>query len=332
MIGRAPAFWWREAPTLPARLLTPLGALYGAITAGRMARPGLALGIPVVCVGNFVAGGAGKTPTAIAIARRLRALGHAPAFLSRGYGRLAPHPDEVIRVVPERHGPAAVGDEPLLLARVAPTFVARDRVAGARAALADRATVLVLDDGLQNPALRKDLALAVVDGAGGVGNGLCVPAGPLRAPLERQWPCVSLAVIIGDGVAGDRVAAAAGIRGVPVLRARLRPDPDIVRALSDTPLLAFAGIGRPEKFFATLERQGLRVVGRRSFPDHHAYAPGDLRSLAQEAARLGAGLVTTEKDRVRLPPGFDATALPVALDFDQEGALDALLGGLRKVD
>ena len=180
----APRFWARERPGLAARALAPLGALYGLATARRMARPGTRVDAPVICVGNYVVGGAGKTPTAIAVARLLQNAGERVAFLSRGYGgapRAAP-----TRVDPHLHGALAVGDEPLLLARVAPCWVGADRVAAAREAIADGASVLVLDDGLQNPALVKDYAIAVIDGEAGFGNGLCFPAGPLRAPRNAR--------------------------------------------------------------------------------------------------------------------------------------------------
>jgi tetraacyldisaccharide 4'-kinase len=313
---------------MAALALAPLGHVYGAVTARRMAKAGFATAIPVVCVGNFVAGGAGKTPTALAIARRLEASGRAPAFLSRGYGgRLSRC--GVTRVDPARHVAAEVGDEPLLLARQAPTFVAADRRAGAAAAIAAGADILVLDDGLQNPSLRKDLSIAVVDGAAGVGNGFCMPAGPLRAPLARQWPNVSLLCLIGPGAPGEDVARTAAAAGLPMIRGRLVPEAAALDALRGRRIFAFAGIGRPEKFFATLAEHGLDVVGRRSFADHHPYAPADLAALTAAAAGLGAVLVTTEKDRMRLDISFAVLCLPVRLVFADATPLDALLARLR---
>ena len=324
---RAPNFWWTGSPTLAARLLQPAGAIYGTLTARRMAHPGLVLPVPVVCVGNLVAGGAGKTPTALALAGLLRDEGHRPAFLSRGYGRDLPRSqrDAVIRVDPALHGVKTVGDEPLLLAAAAPTYVAVDRRRAARQAMDDGATVLILDDGLQNPALAKTLSLAVVDGASGIGNGMCLPAGPLRAPLARQWPFVHALCVIGEGRLGDGVAAKAAAQGLPVLRARLRPDPAVVTRLKGVPLLGFAGIGRPEKFFTTLDDCGLTLLGRRAFPDHHAFTTEQRDALWTEAAALGAQLVTTAKDRVRLPADFPATVLPVVLEFENPEALRGLL-------
>ncbi|HEY8565538.1 MAG TPA: tetraacyldisaccharide 4'-kinase [Beijerinckiaceae bacterium] len=325
----APAFWQEPRPGLAARALQPLGALYGLLAARRMARRGARAALPVICVGNFTLGGTGKTPTALAIATRLEAFGERPAFLTRGYGGSLPGP---VRVDPERHGSREVGDEPLLLARAAPTVVARDRVAGAALCARKGATVIVMDDGLQNPSLAKDLALAVVDAGVGLGNGLTFPAGPLRAPAAAQWPRVHGLILVGAGEAGAAVARAAEERGLPVLRGSLLPDPAVAEGMKGRRLLAFAGIGRPDKFFATLAELGAEVVLHRPFPDHHAYAAAEIEALVAEAARAGLSLVTTEKDLVRLR-GDAATAgasgaieaLPVALALAEPAALDALL-------
>lgn len=328
---RAPAFWWRPRPGLAARALAPAGAAYGAVAGRRMGMAGTRVGVPVICVGNFTVGGAGKTPTAIEIARHLVAAGHEPAFVSRGYGgaaRSAP-----LRVDPARHAAAEVGDEPLLLARIAPCFVGADRLAAARAAAAAGASAVLMDDGLQNPALAKDLRVAVVDGAVGIGNGLCLPAGPLRAPMDRQWGGVDLVLVVGPGDAGDAVAAEAALRRFPVLRATVEPDARAVGALSGRRLFAFTGIGRPEKFFDTLAGAGLDVVGRRAFPDHHAFTAAERDALLRDAAAAGAVLVTTEKDRVRLPADapFGAppiAVLPIRLGFDDPETLAEMLGRL----
>lgn len=319
---RPPRFW-HDTPDHPAaRLLAPLGRLYGGRVAARMDRPGARAGCPVLCLGNFTLGGAGKTPTAITLALMLRAMGATPAFLSRGYGGRLPGP---VRV--EGHGWRAVGDEPRLLAGYAPTIVARDRVAGAALCRASGADVIVMDDGLQNPSLGKDLALAVVDAGAGIGNGLPFPAGPLRAALSRQWPHVAGLVLIGDGAPGEAVAAEAARRGLPVHRARLVPDG---RAVAGRRVLAFAGIGRPEKFFASLREVGCEIAATRRFPDHHPFRAADLARLAAEAERLGADLATTEKDVSRLPPAFAerVRVLPVALRFADPDALRARLAAL----
>jgi tetraacyldisaccharide 4'-kinase len=271
-------------------------------------------------VGNFTLGGAGKTPTALALAALLRDLGAKPAFLTRGYGGRLAGP---VRVDPARQSVAETGDEARLLARAAPTILARDRPAGAALCHRDGADVIVMDDGLQNPSLAKTLSLAVVDAGAGLGNGLPFPAGPLRVPLARQWPHIHGLVLIGDGPRGAPVAEDAGARGLPVHRARLIPGAD----LTGRRVLAFAGIGRPEKFFASLEEAGATLAGRRTFPDHHPYAAADEAALAAEAARLGAALITTEKDHVRLSPRFaDRVAtLPVTLVFADAAPLRAQL-------
>ncbi|MGH1572944.1 tetraacyldisaccharide 4'-kinase [Methylobacterium sp. P31] len=314
---RPPAFWAAEAGHPAALCLAPFAAAYGALVARRMDRPGARAGCPVLCLGNFTLGGAGKTPAALMVGALLADFGRAPAFLSRGYGGRMAGP---VQVDPDRHGAAEVGDEPLLLARRAPTIVSRDRPAGAALCRTRGADVIVMDDGLQNPSLAKDLTLAVVDAVAGLGNGLPFPAGPLRAPLTRQWPHVSGLILVGDGAPGDVLARTAERRGLPVHRARLVPDTDVVAGRR---CLAFAGIGRPEKFFATLAEAGAVIAGTRPFPDHHPYSAGELAALAAEAQRLGADLVTTEKDAVRLPPGFSeqARVLRVHLMLDDPEAL-----------
>ncbi|MBL8588379.1 MAG: tetraacyldisaccharide 4'-kinase [Methylobacteriaceae bacterium] len=327
---QAPDFWMRPRPGVAARLLQPFAALYGALARRRLAGPATRAGAPVICLGNFTLGGAGKTPAALALGARLAARGERVAFLSRGY-RGALSGLEPVRVDPERHDAAAVGDEPLLLARLAPTFICADRLAGARAAIAAGASVVVMDDGLQNPALAKDLSILVVDSGVGFGNGLTLPAGPLRAPLAAQWPLVDAVLAIGEGAAGAAILAEAAARGLPTLSARMTPDPAAVAALRGAPLLAFAGIARPQKFFDTLAAAGLEIGATATFPDHHAYALGEIESLARRAAQEGLRLVTSEKDLMRLSPAARAagaaaglTALPATLDFFA-GDLDALL-------
>ena len=320
----APGFWARRPPGLTARALRPLGALYGLATARRMARPGARVDAAVVCVGNFVLGGAGKTPTAIAVARMLQGAGERVAFLSRGYGGAARA--EPIEVDAAIHDAESVGDEPLLLARVAPCFVGADRVAAARLAIARGASVLALDDGLQNPSLAKDFSFAVIDGEAGFGNGLCFPAGPLRAPPERQLPFVSAEVVIGGGA--DALAAlSAPAPDKPIFRAALELDALVGATLVGLPVLAFAGIARPEKFFATLEAIGARVAVKRRFADHHAYGAREIVALIAEADARGLTPVTTEKDHVRLAPGYRRAilALPVTLRFQTPKIVAALL-------
>ncbi|HYE00391.1 MAG TPA: tetraacyldisaccharide 4'-kinase [Alphaproteobacteria bacterium] len=318
---RAPAFWGAP-PGLAAALLAPLGAAYAG--AGRLRRRLAAperAGVPVLCIGNLVAGGAGKTPVALAVARALRGQGHDVHFLSRGYGGRERGP---LRVDPVVHDAAAVGDEPLLLAEMAPAWVARDRAAGARAAAAAGAGMLVLDDGFQNPALAKDLSLLVVDGGYGIGNGRVMPAGPLREPMAEGLARADAVVLIGEDERG--LAPALGGAG-PLLRARLMPEPGMAAWLKDRRVVAFAGIGRPEKFFATLRGLGAVAVSETAFPDHHPYRPEEVMTLVERAAALGAAPVTTRKDLVRLPREAQAMvhALPVAVAWEEPARLDRLL-------
>ncbi len=317
---KAPAFWSRP-PGFVAWLLAPLGWIYGAVTAWRMGRTGISAGIPVICVGNLTAGGAGKTPTVLLLAAALRARGECPFVVSRGYGGRLAGP---VRVDPDGMTAAECGDEPMLLARRVPVIVARDRLAGARLAKEEGATLVLLDDGLQNPRLTKDCTIAVVDAGQGFGNGFCLPAGPLRAPVAMQMRHVDALLLIGDRpppalVDGDR----------PLFRARIVPDPQAIARLAERRLMAFAGIGRPEKFFATLRESGLTVVETRAFADHHPFSDAEIADLRQEAAAKGLTLVTTEKDAMRLPADArDIEMLPIALSPEGDGlpalVLDAI--------
>jgi tetraacyldisaccharide 4'-kinase len=321
---RAPRFWFKRRPTLLARLLQPAGWVYGRVTARRMRGPSERAGAPVICVGNFVAGGAGKTPAALALARMLIAEGRRVAFLSRGYG--GAERAEPLLVDPNVHNAAIVGDEPLLLARVASCWVGPDRARSAQRAIEAGANALVLDDGLQNPGLAKDLAFAVVDGETGFGNSLCVPAGPLRAPLAAQLPFVrALVVLGGDDASAGRIAALAP--GKPLIRAGLEPDALAAAPLIGREVVAFAGIARPEKFYATLRRVGAQIVTTRDFADHHPYTPDEIEALIEEAGRRNALLATTEKDLVRLAPrqARSVMTLPVTLRFEDPKAVRRML-------
>jgi tetraacyldisaccharide 4'-kinase len=321
---RAPRFWMKRRPTVLARLLHPVGILYGRTTARRMRGPSERAGAPTICVGNFVAGGAGKTPAALALARMLIGNGRRVAFLSRGYG--GAERVEPLMVDANAHTAAVVGDEPLLLARIAPCWVGTDRLRSARSAVEAGANALVLDDGLQNPALVKDLAFAVVDGETGFGNGLCVPAGPLRAPVSAQLPFVrALIVLGGEEAALSAIAAAAP--GKPVIRASLEPDALAAAPLIGREVVAFAGIARPEKFYATLRRVGAQIVMTRDFADHHRYTPREIETLIDEAGRRSALLATTEKDSVRLGARHAraVVTLPVTLRFEEPGVVQRML-------
>jgi tetraacyldisaccharide 4'-kinase len=320
---REPGFWWRQQ-SVAGMLLAPVGAAYGAVAARLMATTGDRAAVPVICVGNLTLGGSGKTPTAIAIARSLAAAGEKPFMLTRGYGGTQSGP---LHVDLKRHRARDVGDEPLLLARVAPTIVSSDRVLGARVAHASGATVVVMDDGLQNPSLHKNLALAVIDGRRGVGNGLVFPAGPLRAPLARQLGHIHAVLVIDESPAASPLITAAQERKLPVFRGKLAPDPASIEALRGRKILAFAGIGDPEKFFATLTIAGIEAPVRRGFADHHRYSVSEAQSLIADAERDGLTLLTTEKDLARLNGeaglavlAAKTQALPVTLRLDDEAA------------
>lgn len=334
---QSPDFWYPDQPLSPTAklrqlLLAPAAFLYaaGARLRQRMTVPER-ISVPVICVGNFTAGGAGKTPVAIAICERLKALGEQPHFLSRGYGGSETGP---LRVDPDRHTAPQVGDEPLLLATHAPAWVAIDRVAGALAAEHSGASVIVLDDGFQNPRLHKDMSLIVVDTGAGVGNGKVIPAGPLREPLPHALERATALVALGADDLDSSLKTTAAAHGRPVLRARLEPDTETGEALRGQPLVAYAGIGRPEKFFTTLRAIGADIKATRTFPDHHFFSEHDAEILLQLSADNGAKPVTTQKDAVRLktlqgPTGrrllAESLTLPVSACFADVPALDALL-------
>ncbi|WP_339028600.1 tetraacyldisaccharide 4'-kinase [Bradyrhizobium symbiodeficiens] len=322
---REPAFWYRPR-SLPSYVLWPLGALYGAITERRMLRQGADAGIPVICVGNYHVGGAGKTPTVLALTRLLRELGETPVVLSRGYGGRLQGPVMVDRT---RHTAADIGDEPLMMARDVPVAVARDRLDGVALAKSQGATVILMDDGFQNPRLLKDASLIVIDSERGLGNGQVFPAGPLRAPLKAQLDRTDALVLIGDGRAANEVAAELAKRDKPELRARLKPDAASLAQLFGKNVLAFAGIGDPERFFRTLRVSGVEVARTRPFADHHMFSREEIAALAADAEREQLTLVTTEKDLARLrgsegvPDGIVPFA--VQLEFDDPAKLRQLI-------
>jgi tetraacyldisaccharide 4'-kinase len=322
---REPAFWYRPR-SFKSHALRPLGALYGAIAERRMLRDGVDAGIPVICVGNYHVGGAGKTPTVLALTKLLRELGETPVVLSRGYGGRLTGPMMVDR---ERHTATDVGDEPLMMVRDVPVAVARDRREGVVLAKSQGATVILMDDGFQNPRLMKDASLIVIDSERGLGNGKVFPAGPLRAPLKAQLARTDALVLIGDGHAADDVASEIAARSKPVLRARLRPDAAAVAQLFGKQVLAFAGIGDPERFFRTLRTNNVDVVRTRPFADHHMFSQAEITALSADARREQLTLVTTEKDLARLrgSEGLPDGIVPFAvqLEFDDIAKLRQLI-------
>lgn len=320
-----PIFWWRPYAGPTALMLAPAARLWAWQTVRRMREaPRLTLGVPVICVGNFVVGGAGKTPTVIELARIVTGLGFRPGFLTRGYGGTAKGP---LLVTPASHGPEEVGDEALLLAARAPTVVSGDRPAGARLLLRAGVDFILMDDGFQNPGLHKDASFLVIDAASGLGNGRCVPAGPMRAPLAPQLAAAAAVIVMGEGDAAAPVVRAAARAGKPIWRARIGPDR--TDGWEGRPVLAYAGIGRPDKFFSTLSEVGATVKLARRFPDHHAFSEAEAEELLERARSEGLRLATTGKDMARLT-GRDGAAgrlaaasdvLAVHVEFEHEDAV-----------
>ena len=317
---KAPKFWNKGSNSVLPLLLTPLSMLYAVGDRLNRARvTPQSVSVPVICVGNAVAGGAGKTPVSISIARFLIAKGWKVHFLSRGYGGSYTGPT---RVVPDVHGANEVGDEPLILSGTAPTWISQDRVAGATAAVEDGAEVIIMDDGFQNPSLTKDISFLVVDGGFGIGNGSLLPAGPLRetwaSAIERAD-----AVIVVDPT---ELTADLACADKPRFNAKVIPL-DLQAELVGQKVVAFAGIGRPEKFFKSLQAIGADVIESFEFSDHHKFSQDDIMKLVERASNQEAALVTTRKDFVRLSAEAKlmTTVFDIDLTFEKPQGLQSLL-------
>lgn len=320
-IIKTPGFWYNPRLSALQKRLLPLSRLYGWTAQCRQAliNP-QKVRIPVICVGNFVMGGAGKTPAALALAAWLIGKGYAVHFLTRGYGGSEGGP---LQVDLNRHKAPDVGDEALLLAQTAPTWVSRDRVLGAQAAEGHHAQILIMDDGFQNPSLFKDLSLVVVDGLQGLGNSYVFPAGPLREPLERAVKRADAILFIGE----DRHNIRPLFSGKLLLKCSIVPDETSLQFIRQKPLIAFAGLGYPEKFFELLKHCSANLIEKYAFPDHHPYSLKDLEPLIASAKEKGAWLVTTEKDRVRVPNALQSQVktFKIKLEFESPSGLRDLL-------
>ena len=319
---KEPSFWYSKRG-IRATCLAPLGWVYAKLTAARLSRSTPHhLEIPVVCVGNINAGGTGKTPTVIALAQRLRDLGHVPHVVSRGHGGNLAGP---VNVDPAKHRADQVGDEPLLISAFCEVWVSKDRATGGQAAQEGGATIILLDDGFQNPSLHQDLKLVVVDAARGFGNGYCIPAGPLREPVGAGLARADVLITIGDTDAQDSFSAPTPAKPHR-FSAALVPLQTGMDWTTGT-YIAFAGIGQPDKFFDTLKDLGATLIRTEALADHEPLSAAFMSRLERDALAQGAQVVTTEKDAARLPRHWrgKVLSLPVRLEFQDEDALRVLL-------
>ena len=305
---KTPSFWyaplgWQALLLLPVSWLYQLGHRLYQATQGRPYKSNA----NVICVGNAVAGGSGKTPTAIALMKIIQAnnLAKTPIFLTRGYGGES---NDAFVVDLEHYNIGEAGDEAYLLAQHAPTIVCSNRAQGAKMAQGMGSDLIIMDDGLQNNSLHKDATFLVIDRASNFGNGKTIPAGPLREPLSRILPKANAIICIGDKLHSD----------TPVFESAIT-----VQRNHSGKYVAFAGLGRPAKFLTTLETLDIKIVGWHEFADHHLYSALEIQDLLNEANAKQAKLITTEKDHVRLPSDFKdkIETLPIALNFEGESAL-----------
>jgi len=327
-MSEAPPFWFQK-PGIAAWLLSPISAIYGRLSARRMMfSHRYEAHVPVICIGNFIAGGAGKTPTALAMAKVAKKAGFKPGFLSRGYGG---NISTATRVDVDVHNARDVGDEPLLLAAVAPTIVSADRPSGAKLLEENGVDIILMDDGFQNPSLLKDVSLVVIDSRRGLGNGFCMPAGPLRANMKQQLFKLSALLLIGRAEAAAQLVRQVAKMAKPIIQADIETKSP--SKFKGKKVLAFAGIADPSKFYASLEKAGADIVVKRGFHDHHAFSNEDCRDLMQRAKSENLTLVTTEKDHIRLAKMGNAQealreaalALRIELVFENPKMIELLL-------
>lgn len=327
---RAPSFWFRprqNAGIIP-HILSPLSLIWSEITKRRLKKGSWTkVNVPIVCVGNINAGGTGKTPSVIALISILNRMEIRAHVISRGYGGSLEGPTKVDE---KEHSAAEVGDEPLLIAPFAPCWVSKDRLLGVQAAVDAGAEVVILDDGFQNPSIHKDLNIVVVDAEVGFGNGYVIPAGPLREKLSDGLSRADVVLSIGNSN-----AQAAFSKEWPETNDITNWQGEIAPLntgmdWSEMRVLAFAGIGRPQKFFDTLVSVGAHVVATHSFGDHEPYGDAILQRLLKEAKSQNAQLITTEKDMVRIPPRFrrEVMPFPVRLSLNSEESVETILRDL----
>lgn len=303
MVSEAPPFWWSE-PDWRARALSPISYVYGRV-AGRRMENGRRekISVPVLCIGNFTVGGAGKTPTALALAAAAVEAGRRPGMLSRGYGGSLDGP---VVVDPHHHRAKDVGDEPMLLANAATTVIARDRLKGARLLVEQGADFIIMDDGFQSAQIASDYALIVIDAMRGLGNGHIIPSGPVRAPVTDQLRHATALLTVGIGERASPVVRMASRAGKPVYESRIVPRN--AERLRNVPVLAFAGIGDPGRFYRSLRECGGQIVEERSYGDHHLFTEEEMRDLLETAEKTGLQLVATQKDVIRLKGQSGAAA------------------------
>lgn len=303
---KTPKHW--QSNSFISKLLVPFGLLYGFLTQLRLKlKKSQHANVPVICIGNITAGGTGKTPVAISIAKMLETEMFHPFFISRGYGGKLQN----VLVNNKKHSAAEVGDEPLLLSQQAPVIVNADRVAGARLAETQGADILLMDDGFQNPALYKNLSFLVFDGNYGIGNGRLIPAGPLRETFANGIKRADALIIMGK----DKHNLSK-LSGLPTFFAHTEP---VQTSISNLNVIAFAGIGHPQKFYHTLNRYGFNVIETIDFPDHHFYTRSELEDILTRAQKQNSVVYTTAKDYVKIPSSLqnEFKVLDIAVIWDE---------------